>query len=110
MAIIKLSKSGRQIQFVDDFGNVYGTSGVAVHNLLDGKVKQGYTMLMRLPFKVSTSRFGVSPLWNPDGNTSLDTPGVLLPDSSVNTSNDAFSQSSLKKEEVKNNVEDKVVW
>ena len=93
MAVMKLSKSGNQIQFVDDFGNVYGTSWQSLVNLKSGKVKQGFTMLMRLPFNVSPLRFGVSPTWNP-GNVNV----MPLAGSNTNTelNNDILAYETFK--------------
>ena len=67
MTIIKLSKSGLQLQIVDDFGNVYGIAVSAARAVLDGKVRQGFSMASKLPFNVSPDRFGASPVWNPEG-------------------------------------------
>lgn len=108
MTIIKISKSGKQIQVIDDFGNIYGTSLTGLQNLLNGQVRQGYVMLMRMPFNVSANRFGVSPLWEIPGQESTNL--VKQGDSSVNLSNDAFSASNIKKKEDIKKFQDKVVW
>lgn len=101
MTIVKLSKSGKQLQVVDDFGNVYGIAKVAVLNLLNGSVKQNFSIMTRLPFKVSTSRFGVSPLWDPNGTN------VLIPPSS---SNDVkLNDDVLAFESYKTRTGDKVI-
>lgn len=106
MTVIKLSKSGKQFQVIDDQGNIYGTSVVAVQNILQGKVKSGHTVCMRMPFKVAPERFGVSPLWDPEGLLQKST----LPEGSITLNNDSFSAASLKKEEVIKKFEDKEVW
>ena len=109
MTVLKLSKSGKQLQIIDDFGNVYGISVFAARWLLDGKVKFGHSVAQRLPFKVSPERFGVSPLWNPEGSTEV--PNISIPpDSGITLNNDAFSYKSLKKEEDNKKYTDKEVW
>lgn len=106
MTVLKLSKSGKQLQVIDDFGNVYGIGVYAVRNLLDGKVANGVTVASRLPDKVSPDRFGVSPLWDPEGRV----PKETLLDSSINLNNDALSPKALKRDEDFKKFEDKVVW
>lgn len=67
MGVIKLSKSGKQLQFICDEGVVYVTS---VHYLL-GMINKGnpafIVTMNKLPLKVSKDRFPVSPVWNPEG-------------------------------------------
>ena len=112
MTIIKVSRSGRQFQVVDDFGRVYGISVLSVRNLLDGKVVKGFSLLNRLPFDVSPDRFQVSPIWDPCSNSLVTSSqgSVSSVSSDVNLSNDALSANTLKSKEVVKNVSDKVVW
>jgi hypothetical protein len=111
MTVCKFSSSGKQFQVIDDFGNVYGTSRVALDNLTSGKVRQGFVMLTRLPFKVSKSRFGQSPLYEIPGMESTDGDIVVVStDNVLKTSNDALNVVNVKSAEVVRAVEDKVVW
>lgn len=68
MAQAKLSKSGKQVQFVeDDHGVVYGFSVSQLLALLQGRVKGDMVRGSRLPFPVSLDRFEPSDVW--DNNT-----------------------------------------
>ena len=107
MTIIKLSSSGKQLQVVDDFGNVYATSLVYAKMLLDNKLPKPFILCSRLPNKVSASRFGLSPVWNPDNRPVAE----LVPGTSGEIiSKDSFSNEVRDSNKVKVNIEDKVVW
>ena len=69
MAVIKLSKSGKALLFIDDSGNVF----VAAKAMVEGLFKNPgsnrgfgrFALLSRLPFKVPVGKFAKSPLFNP---------------------------------------------
>ena len=63
MAAIKLTTSGKAIQFIDDEGRVYQTSTYDYGLLVGGKKK--FISPIRLPHDVSPTRFPPSKLWNP---------------------------------------------
>lgn len=61
MAVIKLTKSGKGLLFVDDQGNVFSTSKAFAAGILEGKFK--YPLLLtRLRVKIPEGKFKVSPL------------------------------------------------
>ena len=62
MSVVKLSKSGKAILFIDDFGNVFMTSKIWVTNMLEGKSKGPFLLLKRMPDPVSVDRFMRSPV------------------------------------------------
>ena len=99
MSVIKLSKSKKSVQFIDDNGNVFFTSVNYLLGLLNGKSPSGFILLKRLPIPISSGRFAKSPLWDPDGVVNSKTLSV-----------DAFSEKYAKDTEKKNSVKDRVVW
>jgi hypothetical protein len=60
MAVIKLTKSGKGVMFIDDSGNVFITSLVHAKNYLDGNIKREFIDLKRMPVGVAPERFGQS--------------------------------------------------
>jgi hypothetical protein len=94
MAIIRISKSGKGFQVIDDEGHVFITSVEYIRRLLDGRFSGPFLLLTRLPNDVSTDRFGTSPVWNPDNGTVTSSD---ISDSELSTNNDALSQKVLKK-------------
>lgn len=67
MAVVKLTKSGSGVLFIDDEGNVFITSVSYVRSLLDKTLKFGLCHLTRMPNKVSTDRFGKSKVYDAGG-------------------------------------------
>ena len=65
MTVIKLTKSGKSIQVIDDDGRVYGTSIAYMTSLLNGTLKKGWILMARMPFDASPDRFQKSELWIP---------------------------------------------
>lgn len=61
MAIIKRSRSGKAILFVDDDGNCYMTSTKYAKGIVEGTFK-GFGLLTRFPNKVKEGLFKKSPL------------------------------------------------
>ena len=65
MAVVKLTSSGKAVQFIDDEGNVFMTSLSYLKGLLDGRANHGFIYLTRLPLRVSDKRFKMSNVYNP---------------------------------------------
>jgi hypothetical protein len=64
--IVKLSRSGSAFLVVDCFGNVYSFPRVLVSRLVSGGVvSKGFLLGVRLPGRVSSDRFVVSPVFDP---------------------------------------------
>jgi len=104
IAVAKITKSKKQIQFITDSGEVFATSVVFLQGLLMGKSKSGFVLLSRLPFNVSPDRFKKSPLYDPDGVFQGDAAKTLK------MSEDALSPKAIKAKEVKKGFTDKKVW
>jgi hypothetical protein len=85
--IMKVSSSGKQVQVIDDDGNVFGTSCFYTQRMLDEKNTNKFLLLTRLPFKVSPDRFKASPLWDPSTSSGK----RELTDEELTTGNDALS-------------------
>ena len=90
MTIIKLSRSGNQLQVIDDDGNVFGTSVSWVYNLIEGRAKLNFLMLTKMHMSVAPDRFGKSPVWEPDEE------GASITKESVTTANDSFSHKTVR--------------
>ena len=101
MAIIKLSKSKRQVQVIDEEGNMFVTSTNYMLGLLNGKAPTGFILLSRLPVPVAKDRFKPSPLYDPEG---------LYNEKTVGLSNDGLNATRIKDKEKKEAMEDKLVW
>ena len=102
MAIIKKSKSGNQVQFIDDTGNMFVTSTKMLQAYLQGWGKFPFILLNRMPIKVSEDRFKKSPVWMPAGM-------VDIPEE-VTTTNDGISTKRLNDGKKQKQYEDKAVW
>lgn len=105
MTVLKLTKSGKAIQVVDDDGRVYVTSVNSLVMLMNGNAKPGFLMMKRLPFNVSPDRFEQSPVYDPDGV--FEKEGT---EKSLNTGNDMFSKKGREQSEQKKAYTDKSVW
>ncbi len=102
---MKLSSSGKQLQFIDEEGNVYGTSTLFAKGMMEGKSKHGFILLTKMPFKVNKNRFAKSPVYNPDtGEKEVQTEETLT------NNNDAFSVKAKEKTNQTKAFKDKVVW
>jgi len=104
MTILKLTKSKKAVQIIDDEGHVYITSVNSVLYLLKGLAKGSFITTKRLPFDVAKDRFKPSELYDPDGVFTGNASKTLT------TTNDAISQKVLKGNEVKKAFVDKNVW
>ena len=101
MAVIKLAKSKRSVQFIDDEGNVFFTSVNFLQGLLLGKSKHDFVLLKRMPLKASADRFQKSEVWIPEG---------VDPRTIEMSNEDSFSKKSIKKQDDSKNFVDKKVW
>jgi hypothetical protein len=109
VTVLKLTSSGKAIQVVDDFGNVYQTSVNSIHFLLSGKAKGGFITTNRMPYKVAADRFKPSEVWVPDGVDPRTLEGPA--GSELTASGDAYSKKDREqKKEVKQFEDKKVEW
>lgn len=104
MTVIKLTKSGKAVQIVDDDGRIYQTSVNSMMYLLSGKAKGGFITTVRLPFSVAANRFAPSKLYDPNGVFKGDAGKTLT------TTNDSLSVKTREAVQVKKVYEDKKVW
>lgn len=95
MTIIKLTKSNKAIQVVDDYGNVYTTSAAYVLSLITGNLKKDFIYMSRMPYSVSPDRFGKSELWVPPGANGEELK-AQLERKEVREKEDAYSHKFLK--------------
>ncbi len=102
MAVVKKTKSGKAVQFIDEDGTVFGTSVVSIHNMLNGAIKGDFVLLSRMPWKVNPGRFKESPLYEP--------PGYIPPKDESKNNSDALSVQNRKQNQDKKIFEDKKVW
>ena len=105
MAVVKLSSSGKQLQFIDDEGNMFVTSAAFVMGLMQNRSKHGFLLLSRYPNKISKDRFKQSPLWDPSGLAANNEQHE-----NVNQSSDGLSIKSRKEQEEVKQFKDKKVW
>ena len=102
MGVVKLSSSLKQVQFVDDEGNVFVTSRKYLEGLLSGGNPGRVLVLGLLPNKVSLDRFPRSVVWNPDArDVSVD---------GVSVNRDVLSRKASEDRVVKKGFVDKEVW
>lgn len=106
MTVLKLTKSGKGFQIIDDDGRVYMTSVNSIHFLLGGKAKNGFITTKRLPFGVAKDRFAPSELYDPDGVFEGNAAKTL----ELTTTNDGLSTKSVNNKEDGKIFEDKDVW
>jgi len=78
MAIAKITKSGKSVEFVDDFGNVFITSKVYLLNYLAGVGRQRFLLLKRLPNPISLPEGFVSPVFGDEHGLSRAKGSVLV--------------------------------
>lgn len=106
MAIVKLSATGKSVQFIDEEGNVFTTSMKYLQAYLDKEpwIKTPYLLLARLPLKVAPERFPLSYLYDPTGM------GVIQ-EEDVDRTNDMFSRKQHKDRQAVETYKDKdVEW
>lgn len=106
MAAIKLTTSGKAIQFIDDKGQVYQTSVYDYNLLITGQKK--FTTPVRLPFDVNPERWPASPLLksNPDGKWEK----VDIPRDFKIGGHDAYDLKKLGEEKAKKKFEEVKEW
>jgi hypothetical protein len=100
---MKVSSSGKQVQVIDDEGNVFGTSCFYTQRMLDEKNTNKFLLLTRLPFKVAPDRFKSSPLWTPSGKRELT-------QEELTTGNDALSVKKREEGKLKKVYTDEVMF
>ena len=67
MAVIKLSSSGKQLQFISDEGYIYGISVSLIKTHISSNFDSSHFLsLARLPISVSPTRYPASKLYNFD--------------------------------------------
>ena len=89
MAVVKLSKSGKQVQIIGDDGVMYMTSRDYLQRLLDCQFK--IVLLSKAPLRVSKDRFKQSSIYDPNGlmEKYSDDPNIL-------SKSDALSPKMIK--------------
>jgi len=102
MTVMKMTKSGKAVQVIDDDGNVFGTSLVAIQNMLSGTIRGNFVLMSRMPYKVNADRFKDSPLYMP--------PGYIAPKDETKNMSDAISVQSRAENKQKKQFEDVNVW
>ena len=102
MAVVKLSSSLKQVQFISDDGSVFVTSRKFLEGLLGGNNPGRVLVLGLLPNKVSLDRFPKSVVWSPE----LKDESV----SGVSVNRDVLSRKASEVREVKKGFVDKEVW
>ena len=106
MAAIKLTTSGKAIQFIDDEGRVYQTSLYDYSLLVAGKKK--FTTPVRLPHDVSPQRFPPSKLLMPDPNGGWKT--IDVPRGHKMGGHDAYDLKKAGDNSKKNTLKERKEW
>ena len=111
MAIVKLSKSGKQVQFISDDGTLYGASVHLLKYIVEGKEMshgKNFVLLTRMPFSVSLDRFAKSPVWDPESNSLRNDDGNVV--TNLKANKDGLSKNSKDtREQVKVFTDKKVL-
>ena len=102
MGVCKLSGSGKQVQFIDDDGNVFVAAKGVVAKLLAGAVDNNLIKLNRMPEGVSPSRFGKSEVWYP--------PNYVAKGVEGKASQDVFADKNTLKKDENRVLEDTTDW
>lgn len=108
MAVVKVTASKKGVQFIDEEGNVFGTSVAYLQSLLAGTLKTGFILLQRMPFQVHPDRFAKSPVW--DNNGKINVALARQEGTPSGTVDDAFSVIKRKENKEVKVFEDKKVW
>ena len=109
MAIVRKSKNGKSIQFIDEQGNMFITSTEWMRNFVKDGNDYKMMVLTRLPLRVAPWRFKKSPLYDPDGLAKVQAEkdkaaGIIT------TSDDSLSTKQLKDNKQMENYKDVEVW
>jgi len=111
MAVVKLSSSGRAVQFITDDGVLFQTSVSFFRGLLEGRSPSGFVLLTRMPWRVSKSRFKPSPVFNPvSGEKEVYVPGDDGESSGGGVGDDSLGRKSVVRGRSVRAFEDKKVW
>lgn len=105
MTVLKLSKSGKQLQVVTDEGVVFGCSIKLYDWLLKNPTR--FVLMTRFEMCVSPGRFARSPVWTSDGRIVNDDNKVVR--SYTSQSEDGLSKNFLDKKLDKKGYTDKMV-
>ena len=114
--IIKLSKSGKGVVIIEDYGEVHVTSVKHMAALISGRMKGPFIRTTRMPTPAEIDRFEPSPILGKDGeHIEHDDPRWTEPQCSHNIQVEGHSEAGIdrkqiKKREVKEIYSDKVVW
>ena len=87
---------------IDDDGNVFGTSLVAIRNLIAGTIKGSFVLMSRMPYKASADRFKKSPVYMP--------PGYVPPQNETTNHSDALGPQNRAENAQKKSYADRKVW
>jgi hypothetical protein len=110
MAVIRLTKSGSAVQFIDDDGRCYSTSATFILGLLSGKKVMPFVILSRMPFGVNPGRFPESPIWIPEGMTKEEVLNKMSSESGLRNANDALSIKATEEKKQEKAYTDSKVW
>jgi len=99
MGIVKLSKSGHQVQFIADNGEIYTVSAILMMKTINEHKAGNFVVLTRLPVNVSPDRFPKSPVW-----TGTEVKHV------EKASQDGLSKKGREERKNTKQFEDKAVW
>lgn len=102
MGVVKLSSSGKQVQFISDDGSVFVTSKAFLEGLLSSGSPGRVLVLSLLPNRVSPGRFPKSEVWRPE----LRDEGR----SGASVNRDVLSRGASEDRKVKEVFVDKEVW
>lgn len=105
MGVVKLSGSGKQVQFVDDDGRVFVTSVKYLSGLLNEGSSSRVLVLGLLPLRVAENRYPKSKVWSPELKEEF---GKF--DGGVDPNKDASSSGFKKVKEKVEGFSDKVVF
>lgn len=99
MGVVKTSKSGKQVQFIADNGEIYTISTILLGKMLNAQNSSKFIVLTRLPVGASPNRFPVSPVWN-----DMEVQHV------EKANEDGLSPKTRKERKEETQFQDKTVW
>jgi hypothetical protein len=102
MTIIKITKSGKALQVIDDEGKVFQTSVNSIAYLLAGKAP--FITTVRMPFNVAPGRYKPSEIWTDNGK--INPKSIIQADT---TKDDPQSRKTLEEKKKEKVYTDKVV-
>lgn len=108
MAIVKKTKSGKAVLFIDEYGNSFITSVAYLRSLLNGTSKVPFILLNRLPDKVSSDRFKLSPVFDPATGETVEVDSLPSEDRQ-GLEGDALSRRVIKGKEKRSKLNKDVI-